>query len=76
MAELDKFQDMLYNDKSSTVQHLLPPRRRNRGREKEEKKESEMRELSEAEKRLRDIDLEVKGFIEKNKEDRENNSDI
>lgn len=72
MRDMDEFQDMLYKDENSSVQHLLPPRRRKNNNKGKTKKP----EISEAQKRIQQIDSEVHGYLIKSKIDREESADI
>lgn len=76
MRELNEFQDMLYSETNNSNQHLLPTRRRNKRNQTAEEKPQGKKELTEAEKRMIEIDNEVQVFLEKSKEDRENSADI
>lgn len=73
MRELDEFQDILYKEQESVNQHLLPVRRRGNAPKVQEKKGPE---LTDAQKRLLDIDSEVKGYIKQARVEREDRADI
>lgn len=65
MRELNEFQDMLYSETNNSNQHLLPTRRRNKRNQTAEEKPQGKKELTEAEKRMIEIDNEVQVFLEK-----------